>query len=54
MPNFSIQITNKVKDRELYATITVNNLINDLQSNVIDVGFLDATNTTLERRQKND
>ncbi|KHC67717.1 6-phosphofructo-2-kinase [Candida albicans P75010] len=40
------------KDRELYATITVNNLINDLQSNVIDVGFLDATNTTLERRQR--
>lgn len=40
------------KDRELYATITVNNLINDLNSNLFDVGFLDATNTTIERRNR--
>lgn len=38
--------------RELYATITVNSLIQSLNSNIIDVGFLDATNTTLERRQR--
>ncbi|RCK56001.1 putative 6-phosphofructo-2-kinase PB17E12.14c [Candida viswanathii] len=40
------------RERELYATITVNNLINDLNSNIVDVGFLDATNTTLARRQR--
>lgn len=40
------------KDRELYATITVNNLIHDLNLNLIDVGFLDATNTTIERRSR--
>ncbi|KAL6449457.1 SPAPB17E12.14c Probable 6-phosphofructo-2-kinase PB17E12.14c [Candida maltosa Xu316] len=40
------------KDRELYATITVNNLINDLSSNIVDVGFLDATNTTIDRRHR--
>ncbi|KAG2731511.1 hypothetical protein G9P44_005098 [Scheffersomyces stipitis] len=39
-------------DREKYADITVNNLINDLNSNVIQVGFLDATNTTIERRKR--
>jgi len=39
-------------DRELYADITINNLIHDLNSNVIQVGFLDATNTTVARRQR--
>ncbi|RLV96219.1 6-phosphofructo-2-kinase 2 [Spathaspora sp. JA1] len=40
------------KDRELYATITVENLINKLNSNTIQVGFLDATNTTVSRRKR--
>lgn len=38
--------------RELYATITANNLIDSLTSDIVDVGFLDATNTTVERRQR--
>ncbi|EGW35262.1 uncharacterized protein SPAPADRAFT_58473 [Spathaspora passalidarum NRRL Y-27907] len=40
------------KDRELYATITVSNLINSLNNNAIQVGFLDATNTTVDRRKR--
>ncbi|ODV69220.1 6PF2K-domain-containing protein [Hyphopichia burtonii NRRL Y-1933] len=39
-------------ERENFATITMNNLLNDLQENKINVGFLDATNTTIERRSR--
>lgn len=38
------------RDRDLYATITLNHLLSDLDH--VDIGFLDATNTTVERRQK--
>ncbi|CAI5757337.1 unnamed protein product [Candida verbasci] len=41
-----------VNDREKFATITVQNLIHLLVSNEIDCGFLDATNTTRERRNR--
>ncbi|KAI5959701.1 hypothetical protein KGF57_002038 [Candida theae] len=38
------------QDRDLYATITLNHLLADFDK--IDIGFLDATNTTVERRHK--
>jgi 6-phosphofructo-2-kinase len=38
--------------RETYADLTVNELIHDLNHNKIDIGFLDATNTTVERRKR--
>ncbi|CAK9435609.1 uncharacterized protein LODBEIA_P03360 [Lodderomyces beijingensis] len=40
------------QDRELYATITLNNLLADVANDVIDIGFLDATNTTQTRRHR--
>ena len=40
------------RDRDLYATITLNHLLSDLDNKGVDIGFLDATNTTVERRQK--
>ncbi|KAI5970463.1 hypothetical protein CANMA_000514 [Candida margitis] len=39
------------RNRDLYATITLNHLLSDLD-NTVDIGLLDATNTTIERRQK--
>lgn len=39
-------------DREKYANIAVTNLIDDINNNVVNVGFLDATNTTAARRAK--
>jgi 6-phosphofructo-2-kinase len=38
--------------RETYADLTVNELIHDLNHNKIEIGFLDATNTTIERRKR--
>ena len=38
------------RDRDLYAAITLNHLLSDLDK--VDIGFLDATNTTVERRHK--
>lgn len=38
--------------REKYATINVNNMVGDLESGAVDVGFLDATNTTVARRSR--
>ncbi|KAI5964876.1 uncharacterized protein KGF55_001947 [Candida pseudojiufengensis] len=38
--------------REEYAFICINNLIEDLSNNEINIGFFDATNTTIERRNK--
>lgn len=40
------------QERESYATMTMENLLNDLDDNKINVGFLDATNTTRERRSR--
>ncbi|KAI3406727.2 hypothetical protein KGF56_000332 [Candida oxycetoniae] len=40
------------QDRELYATITLNHLISDMTNDIVDIGFLDATNTTQERRNR--
>ncbi|KAK6201392.1 6-phosphofructo-2-kinase [Scheffersomyces amazonensis] len=39
-------------DRELFADITLTNLITDLTSGTTQIGILDATNTTLARRQR--
>lgn len=36
--------------REMIAMVTLNNLINELNDGTINVGILDATNTTIERR----
>ncbi|CAN3352942.1 6-phosphofructo-2-kinase 2 [Diutina catenulata] len=40
------------REREHYADITIANLISDLNSNAISIGFLDATNTTKCRRKR--
>lgn len=39
-------------EREVFATTSLSNLMHDLNKGNINVGFLDATNTTLERRNK--
>lgn len=39
-------------DREKYANIAVTNLIDDINSKTTNVGFLDATNTTIDRRAR--
>lgn len=39
-------------EREVFATTSLSTLIHDLNQGNISVGFLDATNTTLERRNK--
>lgn len=39
-------------DRELYADINVNNMTSDLKAGDVQVGFLDATNTTVDRRRR--
>lgn len=39
-------------DRELYADINASNLLKDLRSNRVSIGFLDATNTTIDRRRR--
>lgn len=39
-------------EREMYANITMNNLLHDLHHDIVNVGFLDATNTTVERRAR--
>ncbi|KAK6462393.1 6-phosphofructo-2-kinase [Scheffersomyces coipomensis] len=39
-------------DRELFVDITLNNLLNDLSLGLIQIGILDATNTTRERRER--
>lgn len=38
--------------RENYVNITIGNLISDLNENIINIGFLDATNSTMERRKR--
>lgn len=40
------------REREHFADITVNNLVRDLNSGDILIGFLDATNTTIKRRKR--
>lgn len=40
------------KQRELFATVSMGNMLEDLRQNRINVGFLDATNTTRARRQR--
>ncbi|CAN3374324.1 hypothetical protein DIRU0_D13828 [Diutina rugosa] len=40
------------REREHFADITVNNLVRDLNSGDIQIGFLDATNTTIMRRKR--
>lgn len=39
-------------EREMFATTSLNDLMHDLDSGNTSVGFLDATNTTLDRRNK--
>ena len=39
-------------EREVFATTSLSTLMHDLNQGNINVGFLDATNTTLERRNK--
>lgn len=38
--------------RERYVDITINNLIDDILTNKINIGFLDATNSTASRRKR--
>ena len=38
--------------RENYVNITIGNLITDLNNDVINIGFLDATNSTIDRRKR--
>lgn len=38
--------------RENYVNITIGNLISDLNEDIINIGFLDATNSTMERRKR--
>lgn len=44
--------TRAKREREEFATIAVTRLIDDLNSSTVNVGFLDATNTTRERRER--
>lgn len=37
--------------RDLFAVLSLDTILNDLKNNKITCGFLDATNTTLDRRQ---
>ncbi|ODV81344.1 P-loop containing nucleoside triphosphate hydrolase protein [Suhomyces tanzawaensis NRRL Y-17324] len=39
-------------DREMYADINLHNLLHDLRRGATQVGFLDATNTTIDRRRR--
>ncbi|KAM9913949.1 hypothetical protein OXX80_011428 [Metschnikowia pulcherrima] len=39
------------KKRELYATMCMDNMLDDLRENRVNVGFLDATNSTKARRR---
>lgn len=39
------------EEREKFALMAIENLIEDLKNDVINVGFLDATNTTIKRRE---
>lgn len=39
-------------EREIFATTSLSTLLHDLDKGCTNVGFLDATNTTLERRNK--
>lgn len=41
-----------LEQREQYATIALDNMLDDLRGNKINVGFLDATNTTRARRSR--
>lgn len=40
------------RERELFADVTVDNLIKDLNLQRVQIGFLDATNTTKTRRRR--
>lgn len=49
---FNPSNTSAKAERELYANMTMNNLLHDLEHDIVNVGFLDATNTTKERRAR--
>lgn len=40
------------RQRETFAKMCMDNMLDDFKENRINVGFLDATNTTIERRKK--